>query len=394
MVKNDSHTTAARRPRIIALDLIRGLFMISIIVNHLTWSNGPSLYSLITGQSSLLASAAEGFFAISGILVGYIYGPRIIIKTKEVWKKLTKRAFVLWALAVFFTLFYAAWATLEPDSAKFATLYDRGASKFFVDILSMRYAFGWADFLTRYAVFMLIAPPALWLLARGKGWIVAASSVVIWALLRKVDLFLPFSAWQIVFFLGMIIGYYLPTIERFVRSWPARLKRISFTVIVSVFISTFVLSLVVIVILPMIIASSPGVAQIGLVEYARDFYTSIRPYFDKVTLDPARIIIGAVWFSGLYLLFRRYEDTINAASKGVLLLFGKNSLYIYCWHAFILFAIDLYIGKTVGNYPSIVVSTLITTAVLGLIYILTQHRTLFTRARYALLPSTRPNKVV
>lgn len=65
-----------KRPRILALDLLRGAFLVAIIVDHLHW--GPSWFRLLSGGGKMFTSPAEGFFAISGILVGYIYGPRMV----------------------------------------------------------------------------------------------------------------------------------------------------------------------------------------------------------------------------------------------------------------------------------------------------------------------------
>ena len=73
-----TQTAAERRKRIPTLDLLRGAFMVAIIVDHLNW--GPSLWHLLSGGGAMWVSPAEGFFAISGILVGYIYGPRLGIQ--------------------------------------------------------------------------------------------------------------------------------------------------------------------------------------------------------------------------------------------------------------------------------------------------------------------------
>lgn len=377
-----------RRPRIIALDLIRGAFMIAIIINHLAWS--PSLYSLITGQSSLLASAAEGFFAISGVLVGYIYGPRILRATKTVFKKLWKRALSLYLLSVFFTILYTAWAILTPDTPKFEMIYDQGTLKYTYNTLTMRYAFGWADFLNRYAVFMLAAPLALWLIAKGRSWIVVIASISVWALLRKTELLLPFSAWQIVFFLGIVIGYYLPLIEKTVAGWSRKVQQVTFTSLTSAFIITYAFSIAMVIAIPLLLAKFDGLAETNTFTSLQSLYLSINQYFDKPTLDPARILVGALWFAGLYVLFRRYETKINTFTYGVLEILGKNSLFVYCLHAFVLFIIDLYFLPPSIGERSLIANTIVATAVLILIYLITKHRAIFTHARYALLPSTKP----
>lgn len=78
-------------PRILAFDIMRGIFMTSIIINHLGSAFGISCFILLTGGGSLPASAAEGFFLLSGLMVGYVYGPRILLRTKPTFQKLWKR---------------------------------------------------------------------------------------------------------------------------------------------------------------------------------------------------------------------------------------------------------------------------------------------------------------
>ncbi len=65
-----TQTAVEKRKRILTLDILRGGFLVAIIVDHL--NQGPSLWYLLTGGGAMWVSPAEGFFAISGILVGYI----------------------------------------------------------------------------------------------------------------------------------------------------------------------------------------------------------------------------------------------------------------------------------------------------------------------------------
>lgn len=173
------------RERILALDLLRGAFLVEIIVAHIVWR--PSAYTFISGGNLLPASAAEGFFVISGVLIGYLYGPRVLKDTKKVFIKIWKRAGLLWFLATFFTLFYTVWALSVPDSTLHTTVYNREGWRFLFNTFNLRYAFGWAEFLNRYAMFTLFAPFAVWLIAKGRAWIVALGSFLIWFFLRETD---------------------------------------------------------------------------------------------------------------------------------------------------------------------------------------------------------------
>lgn len=362
------------RERILALDLLRGAFLIEIIVAHIVWH--PSLYTFIGGGNRLPASAAEGFFAISGILVGYLYGPRVLKETRKVFIKIWKRTGLLWLLATFFTFFYTAWAIMTPDSVIHTTVYGREGWRFLFNTLNLRYAFGWAEFLNRYAMFMLFAPFAVWLIAKGRAWIVAVCSFLIWFFLRKTEFFLPFSAWQIVFFFGIIIGFYLPHIEALFKNLKKDKQRIVFRGVLMGASVSYVFSIILFLIVPVVLGWNGPAMQ---------FHDVIVSYFDKLHLAPARIAIGILWFVALYMLFRYYEKQIQQWSYGVFETLGKNSLFVYCLHAFILFIIDLYL--TPDHPLSLVVNTFYTTLVIGLIYLITKHRSVFTSVQRKLLPS-------
>ncbi len=353
------HEKKLNRERILALDLLRGLFLIEIIVNHIAWH--PSLLTFIGGGGQLPASAAEGFFTISGLLVGYLYGPRVLKERDKVFKKIWKRAALLYILATLFTLFYTAWAALEPGSAAHQTLYSREPWRFIVDTLTLRYAFGWAEFLNRYALFMLVAPFAVWLVAKGRAWIVAVASFLVWFFLRDVERFLPFSPWQLVFMYGIILGYYLPHIEQWFRNLTPTTRRVLFAAVCSVALITYITSVWLFVVVPLL-PDSPF----------KDLYAQLVPLFDKNHLAPARIAIGIVWFAALYMTIRRYESWISRTTRGVIEVFGRQSLFVYTFHAFVLFIIDLYFAPPPGH--SIIANTLVTLLVLVIIYIAAYYR--------------------
>lgn len=348
------------RERILALDLLRGTFLVVIITTHIAWS--PSLFTFVGGGGGLPASAAEGFFAISGLLVGYLYAPRILNETKKVFKKIWRRAGLLYILAVFFTFFYTAWAALDPGSAKYATLYDKGEVKFLINTLSLRYAFGWADYLTRYAVFMLFAPFALWLVAKHRAWIVATTSFLIWLLFRETEVFLPFSAWQLVFTFGMILGYYLPHLESLFYSLSKPKQRTIFRGALMATYATYAFSIVIFVI-AVWLPAHPQVLEL------RELLVQ---YFNKDHLAPARVAVGTLWFITLYMFYRRYEKEISKKTYGILEVLGRQSLFVYCLHAFILFAIDLYLIPPQNSNK--IINTLVTFAVLVVIYLAAKYR--------------------
>ena len=350
------------RERILAFDLLRGTFLLVIITTHIAWH--PSLYTFVGGGSALFASAAEGFFAISGILVGYLYAPRILKETKKVFVKIWKRAALLWALATFFTIFYTAWGFLEPHSQTYLTLYEREGWRFLLNTFTLRYSFGWAEFLNRYAMFMLFAPFAVYLIAKGRAWIVAIASFAIWFFLRETAMFLPFSAWQIIFFYGIIIGYYLPQIEDSFRSLKKMTQQKVFRGVLMAAFWTYMFSVVLMVVAPMVLDRGTPIMQ---------FHDWFGQYFDKGHMAPARLAFGLLWFTALYLLYRHFEKQISKKTHGVLEVLGRQSLFVYCFHSIIMFTIDLYITPPPSEI-FLILNTIVTTFVLIIIYIAAYYR--------------------
>lgn len=362
-----------KRERIIALDLLRGTFLVVIFVNHIGWS--PTLFDIFTGRSHLFASAAEGFFAISGVLVGYIYGPRILKKTRETFTHLLRRAGWLYILSISFTFLYAFLSLLLPPDTLRQQPGVPDLMTLIVSNLTLQYDFGWADFLSRYAVLMVIAPFALWLVAKGRWWLVAAISVATWATIGQT-FYSVVTAWQLIFVGGIIIGYYLPQIEETLKALAPSTKRYLSTSLLTVALTTFIVSVALTIVLPTVLGEFPTALSPAMAATFNDLinfrFTLDQSIFERDTLAIGRIIIGTIWFASLYIIYRRYEDKINSATKGTLLLLGTNSLYVYGLQAFILFMMDIFLAPPAD--ADIILKTLVTMNAIYLVYLATKHR--------------------
>lgn len=343
-----------KRQRLLTLDLLRGLFLVVIFADHLAYA--PSLFfQFATGTSGAFASAAEGFFAISGILVGYIYGPKILHATKKTAVRIWKRAALLYSLTVGFTLLYSAWATLLPHGYPRQPEWTGDVMGFLLSTLTLQFHFGWADFLARYAVFMAIAPLAVWLVAKGRGWIVGGASLVAWALWHTHPTLNIFTAWQIVFMFGIILGYYLPQLEKWASGIRPQLRSLAWWGIVGAASISYIGVVLRLSIIPFLF---PSVSDTLPVSWLASL--------DKDSVGIARILIGILWFSGLYLLVRRFEQQIDRFTGGTLLLLGKNSLLVYSLEAFVIFAIDVFLPAPQSS--PLIINTIIGIAGMTAIY--------------------------
>lgn len=291
-------SSPASRPRVLALDLLRGYFLCVIVVDHLY--RFPSLFQFVTGKGELWVSAAEGFFIISGILLGI---------RKNNPQKIWLRALKLYIVAVGFTLFFTLWGNhIDPLHVKYGLWVGADWGLLIKNTLLLRYIYGWTDFLAYYAVFLTVAPVVGYLLSKPKGpWLVLVLSFWVW-LWGRSNIFM---AWQILFVGGMVAGRYLPQIEKLLGAKSAFIL-IALTLITAVISSA----------------------------YHPDYLTGV---FDKDTLGPGRLALSWIWFGGLYLWTRRHEVKIDQWTRGVIKTLGQNSLLVYVLHGVILFPAGLII---------------------------------------------------
>lgn len=324
--------------RIITIDILRGIMLLSILINHVELY--PSIFDFATGRGRLWVSAAEGFFFLSGLLVALIYCRRMAkgMTMRSVFKNMWVRALELYVLSVALTLLFTYWAVSSHHIfIKYGLPPTIDWGRILVDTLTMRYSFGWADFLPHYAVFMFFAPIVFWLLTKGKWWIVVLASIALWSV-RGLNFDL---AWQTVFLLGMFAGFYW----KYVGGWLEKLKtkkhqdtRRSIYFLTAI---TFLISYSSVYVLSLLnyYWDRLPFGWLQFTEYWNDANTLTWPFFDKWTMAPGRILMFLLWFTAAYLVVERYQDKIQKWSRGLFELLGRNSLFVYVAHAFLIFGL-------------------------------------------------------
>lgn len=363
---------AKKRSRILTLDLLRGYLLFVILIDHIAFF--PSVFEVFTGRGEMWASAAEGFFIISGLLVGYVYGPRMVRNAIGATKKIWKRAFLLYALTVLLTLVFVWWGNLSDTAHVKEGLWTHPPlGELLAKSLTLQYYYSWADFLPYYAIFMAWAPLALYAITRGKAWLVLAVSALCW-LMRGSSFEM---SWQLLFMGSMVVGWYLPAIEAKARALsPVVQKRLRVGLYVSAAL-LLVMSFLTIRVAEVAVhgfagfASLPHVAQHVLL-WLDDVRVFMTPLIVKWTLEPVRIVAAVLWFAVLYVWMRRHEPWLQRNTRGVLKLFGERSLIVYVLHAFVIFALQL----TLSGSNGFIENTLLTMSILVLVYgvVLAQSR--------------------
>jgi hypothetical protein len=338
--------------RIITIDLLRGYFLFVIIIDHL--ARFPGLYDIFTGQGRLWASAAEGFFLLSGMMVGLVRGKQLIKHGfKQILLKLWKRSLVLYIFAVILTFIFATWAVyLQNPNIQIGI--DKGelfSWPLMREVLLLNYKYGWSDFLPYYTVFIFLSPFAL-LALKYKQWLaVAVVSLYLWYIGLTSNFYL---SWQLLFFTGIIIGFNYYHIESWFKSIPkapllkkALIISSAITLTLSfITVHAFTRGLMTDYISHLVAffsQNSYSDAYIYVFSIVESYYQKTLVFFHKDNLAPGRVIIFFQWFMALYILFRRYEHTILRFFGWFLVPMGQNSLTVYIMHAFFVFIASLLI---------------------------------------------------
>lgn len=353
--------------RIVAFDLLRGFFLIVVIIDHVELF--PSGFDLISGRGQLWVSAAEGFFFLSGLLVGMIYRKKMLQGMKLVFRKLWGRALLLYVCSVSLTLFFTAWALWHgnAESIKYAAATHMGWDTVW-QTLQLKYVYGWSDFLSYYVVFMVAAPFLIYLFKKNLWWVVVLLSYYIW--LRRGINFT--QAWQVLFFGGMTAGYYWKTMQAWVATWPERTRHIAFKTVVIAAGVTVVVSYLNLFVLDNLHnhldSLTPWLSS--FVWHWDQINEAVWVYFDKFTLRPGRIFMFLLWFTAAFLLVNRYASRIPQKLSWMLTLLGQNSLFVYGFHSILVFAVHAYLPKDWG----LAFNFIITAAVIALLVLITHTK--------------------
>ena len=223
--------------RDLRIDWLRGLAMTCVIVDH---SQMSSLLSWFTYERFWLVTAAEVFVVLSGVVLGSVYGRKLL---RSGWltvvRGLGRRALTLYIafLAVTLSILAVSLAGLDVHTL---TTWDEGPAAWFLDprtmnaaawrdIVLMRYG-PWAfEIVGLYVWLVAAAVPSLivlhfagWRPLLALSWILYLSYRVAPHLLTSAEFeaSFPILAWQLLFVHGIVIGYHRDRVSALVARCP------------------------------------------------------------------------------------------------------------------------------------------------------------------------------
>lgn len=320
--------------------------MIAIILNHLHFY--PNGLEWVEMRGDLFASAAEGFFFISGIVLGMVRGQKLIREPfQKVAKLLLGRAGKLYLTSIILTILFTliGWIFLQSPGLKSGILPP--SANFFETIwktVTFQYHYGWADYLYMYSLFLLASPIVMWLLRKGWWYVALAGSIILWLCFPPTaglsdatrDAWQPL-AWQLLFFGGMIVGFNWKNIAAWWRKRSTGLRKIIFAGVVS--LATITLFANVIVVL--FTFDIGGHMHDIIAPLQSEWYAN---FFVKESLPLPRILLFLLWFTAGFMVVRKSESWIVRKFGWLILPFGTNSLYSYIVGAFVLFFAHLFLN--------------------------------------------------
>lgn len=315
-------TTATSR--LLALDYLRGFFIVVIIIDHL-W-RWPNIFEYISGRGELWASAAEGFVIISGLLIGYIRGYKNRQQPLlEVSKKLIKRGILLyvWMFITTTVLVALSWYASYKGNLAYIPYSNYDWQSLIIGMLRLDYVHSLTHFLYLYAIFLVLSPIVVWLFRKSLAWVVAAGSLGIW--FAGYALSIEWMQWQALFFLPSIAGFYLEDLRRFYNHFSQKTRNLLVYSVIAFTAITVVISA------SIILPTTPG--------------TYIETIFMREPLTPARLLMAFIWFIGLFSLFEINQRRIQKYFGWLLLPFGTKSLTAYILHALPLMACSLFFAN-------------------------------------------------
>ena len=302
-------------------------------------------------RGQLLVSTAEGFFLVSGIVLGIVRGAKLVdTKFVDVAKTVLKRALQLYItyvlLVVIFTLI--AWY-VYPNSpgVKAGVMQMKDFWLMLWNTLGLQYTYGWADYLRFYAIFIFFAPVALWLLRKKLWYVVLAISFGVWHFFTPELRSMPWDMtqilqpipWQVLFFIGLTIGFHWPDIASFVENHKRRLVRYVATPLIGVAIVLFLINVFAVF-----------AAEFTSAEWAqslRNMAMALRDgSFDKEELTAPRLLLFLLWFWAWFIIVTWFQKPILKYAGWLLVPFGTNSLYVYTLQSVIVFFIHIYFTST------------------------------------------------
>lgn len=296
--------------RDLRLDILRGFCLLAMMIDHF---DGGSFLYVITGQAQFYITAAEAFYFISGLTLGLISAKASFAKASE---RVISRVLVLYRTAVGIALGFWILSTFLHLNV-WDQAWDKKGNmlEFILGLFTLQNGYNGSQILALYVLLILFAPLAFYALNKGKGWVVLGVSGLVYAISQIApnvvgapiaNIFFP-AAWQVLFFLGLVIGYHRTDLAAW---WVKRPK-----------LRDGLGALVLLV----------GVALLALYATGHRLESALGEEH-KYNLVPLRLLLVALFLQALYVLVTWAWKPLSSGLGWLLLPLGSASLWAFTMH--------------------------------------------------------------
>jgi hypothetical protein len=378
------------------IDLLRGLAIVFVVVNHLGMT---SLFQLLTQETMGFVSGAELFVLFSGLVVGMVYGPRVKEDFAKVLDLTSRRAGKLYLTALVVTVGVFVLSLLPFFQTDALTTYvDQGTGgaghntvgraydlyagmetllqfpvppQVIPAVLLLQFGPWQFNVMGLYVVMLLASPLILAALNRGKAMWVLAATLCIYAvgaftrfrlLPSQFEDSFPLLVWQVLFVIGMVAGFHRRRIAAWLSAHSWLVAACTVLAVAFMFLSWcnpylangFDLRLAVI----------PDTA----------YRTMYDAFFGRTYLDAGRLVNVLVLVVAAYAFLTAYWKPVERAVGWFLIPLGQATLYVFILHVLLI--------AVVANIPllrqgDILINTAAYAVVLGILWLMVKKRVLF-----------------
>ncbi len=380
------HVTGGRDLR---LDFLRGLIMLVVITVHMEYY---SLLSMFAWGRVGMASSAEGFVGLSGIVLGIVYKKRLLREGyKNAAIKLWQRSFQLYRVSLFVTLSIlflgmiplvdifevSHWVPIGNKGQEGYSLYPLPTDtwpEIIRQTLLLKIGPHQFQIIGLYVVLIAFSPVVLYALNKQKTfWLLTASWVVY--LINTQNHFrvsgarfewgFPSLSWQLLFVNGMVIGFHSEKVLGYITN-----KDNKFLIYFSAIVCLGFL----------FIASNdpapvfwPWKSMLSFID-AKFFQDMYMAFFLKSLLGLGRVFNNMALFIIAYYLLTNYWSPINKTLGWLFVPLGQASLYVFFVHVyFVLLASN----TPLNEYNNFYLNTVVHVTTILIIWAMVKQKILF-----------------
>ncbi len=346
--------------RVEVIDGMRGYFLVFMMLTHLTFEGGYKLVKINHAELGFVQDA-QGFVFLSGLLVGLIYAKKMLkggfwAGSSALWR----RSAELYAYAIGCIFVILLLGQVLPYAGVYWDAWlgnvDGPYPAYRIAAALFLYQPTYLDILPQYVVYMVVAPPLVWLCIRGEWLWVAIGSAVLWLGVQLgahipvanamnaglshfqegLSMRVPFNVlgWQVVFMSGLVLGALtaqnrIPWTEVFRPDRTGLLK--AFVALLLFFMAWrlgFTFGLV----------SEDAMKRFQRFEMRNEFSLVFLVNFVALAYTLAWLLIAGPRSESA--MAQRIANALHGLfSLGFLRLLGRHSLQVYAWHVIIVYVV-------------------------------------------------------